>query len=167
MLDDYGRFYNAFLSSQVGKHYCYKFFIGPAPAYHHLLAIEGGYAIHFSKGGGNGSPQIIVEELKTIEKRAGVPFMNVTYDKEDVISRLLARNRALLVYSGKIHYNSYHLFANNCEHFVHLCKTGHPYSSQVRGFFTDAALISLSLLARKPQLATMVLARRLGWLGLE
>ena len=142
------------------------FSIKKIPA-HHLLAIEEGYAVHFSKGGGNGFPQIIVEDLQTIGRRADTPLINVAYNKEDVISRLLARNRALLVYSGKVSYNSYHLFANNCEHFVHLCKTGHPYSSQVRDFFTDATLVCLSLLARKPHMAAMVLAKRLGWMGVR
>ncbi len=166
MLDSIERFYAAFLSSRMGRHYRYKFNIyGIAPAHHHLLAIEEGFAVHFSKGDGDGPPEIIVESLSNIAERACTVMTEVEYNKDNVASRLLARNRALLVYSGKAPHSNYNLFANNCEHFVSLCKTGHASSSQVREFFTDAFMIGLSLVARKPQLATAVLARRFSSFG--
>lgn len=45
---------------------------------------------------------------------------------------------------------------------VTFIKTGQSQSCQTRSFFQDAFLVGLSLIARKPQFASMVLARRLG-----
>ena len=161
MLDSIERFYVAFLSSRMGRHYHYRFFIGGiAPAHHHLLAIEEGFAVHFSKGDGEGDPDIIIESLSHIEERSGAYLAEVGYNRDDVASRLLARNRALLIYSGKVSHSYYHLFANNCEHFAILCKTGRPYSNQVRDFFVDAIMVGLSAVAGNPKFATIVIARR-------
>lgn len=162
MLDSIEKFYMAFQNSQIGRHYQYKFFIGSIfPAFHHLLAIEGGFAIHFSKGDDNEEPEIILETIQHIVERADACLIRIEYNNDDIAQRLLARNRALLIYSDKADYDNYDLFANNCEHFVHLCKTGRPYSNQVKNFFTDAVIIGLSLVARKPQYASMILAKRL------
>lgn len=161
MLDSIERFYAAFVNSRMGRHYTHSFRIaGIAPAYHHLLAIEEGFAVHFSEGDGN-NPDIIIESLSHIENRAGTPLHEVRYNNEDVAARLLARNRALLIYSGRELHKNYDLFTNNCEHFVTLCKTGRSRSGQVRAFFQDALLVAVSVLARKPQYASIVLAKRL------
>lgn len=161
MLDSIEHFYAVLVNSKMGRHYTHPFRIaGIAPAHHHLLAIEEGYAIHFSEGDDNVEPDIIIESLSHIENRAGAHLVEVHYDREDVASRLLARNRALLIYSGKEFHDHYNLFANNCEHFVTLCKTGHSKSGQVREFFQDALLVTISFLARKPQYASVILAKR-------
>lgn len=161
MLDSIERFYVAFLSSRMGRHYHYRFFIGGiAPAHHHLLAIEEGFAVHFSKGDGEGDPDIIIESLSHIEERAGAHLVEVEYECDDVASRLLARNRALLIYSGKVSHGDYRLFANNCEHFAILCKTGRAFSIQVSEFFMDAIMVGLSAVAGNPKFAAMVIARR-------
>lgn len=161
MLDSIEGFYASFLSSRMGRHYRYRFFIsGIAPAHHHLLAIEEGFAVHFSKGDGEGDPDIIIESLSHIKERSGAHLAEVGYNRDDVASRLLARNRALLIYSGKVSHSHYHLFANNCEHFAILCKTGRPYSNQVRDFFVDAIMVGLSAVVGNPKFAAMVIARR-------
>ena len=91
MLDSIERFYAAFLSSRMGRHYRYRFFVGGiAPAHHHLLAIEGGFAVHFSKGDGEGDQDIIIESLSHIEERAGAHLAEVEYECDDVASRLFA-----------------------------------------------------------------------------
>lgn len=157
------QFHSAFINSKMGKHYIHPIhIIGIAPAKHHLLAIEEGYAIHFSDGGTGGSNEIILESMDDIEEREYVTLTQINYKNEDVRHRLLARNRALLVYSGRWNFGNYNLLFNNCEHFVTFCKTGQSQSSQARSFFQDAFFIGLSLIARKPQYASMVLARRLG-----
>lgn len=52
MLGSEERFYNAFLNSKMGRHNTHPIYIAHvAPARHHLLAIEEGFAIHFSDGG--------------------------------------------------------------------------------------------------------------------
>ena len=156
-------FHSAFINSKLGKHYTHPIHImGIAPAKHHLLAIEEGYAIHFSDGGTGGHNEIILDSMDDIEEREDVTLTQINYKNEDVRYRLLARNRALLVYSGRWNFGNYNLLFNNCEHFVTFCKTGQSQSSQARSFFEDAFLVGLSLIARKPQYASMVLARRLG-----
>lgn len=161
MLGSEQRFYNAFLNSKMGRHYTYPIYIAHiAPAHHHLLAIEEGFAIHFSDGGTGGSNKIILESIMDIINRERAPLTEVNYNHEEVEYRFLARNRALLIFSGKWKYAGYNLFFNNCEHFVTLCKTGQSQSGQVRDFFQDAVLVGLSLLTRRPQYASVVLARR-------
>lgn len=161
MLGSIESFYEAFLPSRMGRHYHHKFRIGGiAPAYHHLIAIEEGFAVHFSKGDSDGSPDIIVESLSHIAERAGTKLAEVEYNRDDVAVRLLARNRALLIYSGKVCFDHYQLFANNCEHFATLCKTGRSRSGQVQSFFVDAMVAGLSVIANRPQLAAMVIAKR-------
>ena len=162
MLGSEELFCKAFQNSKMGRHYTHPIYIAHiAPAHHHLLAIEEGFAIHFSDGGTGGANEIILESLEDIIYREGVPFTEVHYNHEEVEYRFLARNRALLVFSGRWNYAGYNLFLNNCEHFVTLCKTGRSQSGQIRDFFQDAVLIGLSLLTRRPQYASMVLARRL------
>lgn len=156
------QFHSAFINSKMGKHYTHPIHImGFAPAKHHLLAIEKGYAIHFSDGGTGGSNEIILESMDDIEEREDVTLTQINYKNEDVRYRLLARNRALLVYSRRWNFGSYNLLFNNCEHFVTFCKTGQSQSSQARSFFQDAFLVGLSLITRKPQYVSIVLARRL------
>lgn len=74
------------------------------------LAIEEGFAIHFSDGGTGGANEIILESLEDIIYREGVPFTEVHYNHEEVEYRFLARNRALLSFSGKWNYAGYNLF---------------------------------------------------------
>lgn len=163
MLGSEELFCHCFENSKMGRHYTYPFLIaGLAPAHHHLLAIEEGYAIHFSDGDGYGSNDIICESMDHISHRAGFPLTEVHYNHVEVPYRLLARNRALLIFSGKWRHGSYNLLFNNCEHFVTLCKAGRSESNQARSFFSDAFMIGLSLFTRRPQFISMVLARRLG-----
>lgn len=66
----------------------------------------------------------------------------------------------LLIYLGKVSHGDYRLFANNCEHFAILCKTGRTFSKQVREFFMDAIMVGLSAVAGNPKFAAMVIAMR-------
>ena len=96
------QFHSAFINSKTGKHYIHPIHImGIAPAKHHLLAIEEGYAIHFSDRETGGSNEIILKTLDDIEEREDIVLMSVEYNNEGVKYRLLARNRTLLVYSGR------------------------------------------------------------------
>lgn len=160
-------FLNAFHNSRMGLHYKHKFNIAKrAPAEHHLLAIEEGHVIHFSRGNGNGTPRIIREKLEDVVKRAsdrwGSSLVQVEYKNDNVINRLLARNRALMVFAGLIPFGDYNLLTNNCEHFVNWCKTGKTDSEQVTNFFIDAASILTSIIFRNPApLMTRIAQRRL------
>ena len=163
-------FANAFHRSKMGKHYIHTFYMaGMAPAQHHLLAIEEGYVIHFSRGNGSGAPQIILEEVEQVEERAferwGTYLLQVEYKHEDTANRLVARNRALLVFAGFVSFGDYGLMANNCEHFVSWCKTGKAYSTQVTNFFIDATSILASIIIRNPAPLMVRLAQRKLLLG--
>lgn len=135
-----------------------------APAQHHLLAIEEGFVVHFSRGDSSGAPQIIIEELDHVIKRVydrwRSPLIQIIHKHEDTASHLIARNRALLVYAGFVPFGTYDLFTNNCEHFVRWCKNGKAYSGQVANFFMDAASILTSLLLRNPGPLMVRLAQR-------
>lgn len=163
-------FANAFHQSKMGKHYIHTFYMaGMAPAQHHLLAIEEGYVIHFSRGNGSGEPQIILEEFEQVEERAferwGTSLLQVEYKHEDTANRLVARNRALLVFAGFVSFGDYGLMANNCEHFVSWCKTGKAHSTQVTNFFIDATSILASIIIRNPAPLMVRLAQRKLLLG--
>lgn len=162
MLGSIENFYEAFLPFRMGRHYRHKFRIGSiASAYHHLIAIEEGGAVHFSKGDSDGSPDIIVESLSHIAERAETKLAEIEYNRDDVAVRLLARNRALLIYSGKVCFDRYQLLVNNCEHFATLCKTGISGSGQVQSFFIDALVVGLSVIACRLQLAVIVITKRI------
>ena len=158
-------FANAFHHSRMGKHYRHSFRIaGMAPAQHHLLAIEEGFVVHFSRGDSSGAPQIIIEELDHVIKRAydrwGSPLIEIIHKHEDTVSHLIARNRALLVYAGFVPFGTYDLFTNNCEHFVRWCKNGKAYSGQVMNFFMDAVSVLTSIMLRNPAPLMARLAQR-------
>ena len=135
-----------------------------APAQHHLLAIEEGFVVHFSRGDRSGAPQIIVEALDHVTDRAydrwKSHLIQIEHGHEDTGSRLIARNRALLVYAGFVPFGAYDLFTNNCEHFVRWCKSGKAYSGQVANFFMDAASILTSIVLRNPGPLMVRLAQR-------
>lgn len=161
----YEAFANAFHKSRMGKHYRHSFRIaGMAPAQHHLLAIEEGFVIHFSRGDGSGAPQIIIEELDHVIKRAydrwGSSLIQIIHKHEDTGSHLIARNRALLVYAGFVPFGAYDLLTNNCEHFVRWCKNGKAYSEQVMNFYMDAVSVLASIMLRNPAPLMARLAQR-------
>ena len=158
-------FANAFHQSRMGKHYRHSFKIaGMAPAQHHLLAIEEGFVVHFSRGDRSGAPQIIVEALDHVTDRAydrwESHLIQIEHGHEDTGSRLIARNRALLVYAGFVPFGTYDLFTNNCEHFVRWCKSGKAYSGQVMNFFMDAVSVLTSFMLRNPAPLMARLAQR-------
>lgn len=158
-------FANAFHKSRMGKHFRHSFRIaGMAPAQHHLLAIEEGFVVHFSRGDSSGAPQIIIEELDHVIKRAydrwGSPLIQIIHKHEDTASHLIARNRALLVYAGFVPFGAYDLLSNNCEHFVRWCKNGKAYSGQVMNFFMDAVSVLTSIMLRNPAPLMARLAQR-------
>lgn len=149
------KFIHAFDNSKMGFHYSYDFSLNPfMRATHHAIAIENEFVIHFSRGEGKGLPQIICEKLSVIEERAR-KFKNrglqkVQYNNETLENRLIARNRALLVYSKKIDFDTYKLLFNNCEHLATWCKTGNAKSKQVTEGIIDCAIIVFSLALKKP-----------------
>ena len=87
-------------------------------------------------------------------------LIQIEHGHEDTGSRLIARNRALLVYAGFVPFGAYDLLTNNCEHFVRWCKNGKAYSGQVANFFMDAASILTSILLRNPGPLMVRLAQR-------
>lgn len=158
-------FANAFHYSKMGKHFLHNFYIaGMAPAQHHLLAIEEGFVIHFSRGDSNDTSQIILEEFDHVEKRAydkwGSKLVLSDFEQESLDSLLKARNRALLVFAGFVPFGDYNLMTNNCEHFVKWCKDGRATSKQVRNFFVDTASILASVILRTPAPLMARLAQR-------
>ena len=135
-----------------------------APAQHHLLAIEEGFVVHFSRGDSSGAPQIIIEELDHVIDRAydrwGSSLIQIIHKHEDTGSHLIARNRALLVYAGFVSFGAYDLLTNNCEHFVRWCKNGKAYSEQVMNFYMDAVSVLASIMLRNPGPFMVRLAQR-------
>ena len=152
------------LSSSASKDVRPKDFAGMAPAQHHLLAIEEGFVVHFSRGDRSGAPQIIVEALDHVTDRAydrwGSPLIQIIHKHEDTVSHLIARNRALLVYAGFVPFGAYDLLTNNCEHFVRWCKNGKAYIGQVMNFFMDAVSVLTSIMLRNPAPLMARLAQR-------
>lgn len=98
-------------------------------------------------------------------ERWGTYLLQVEYKHEDTANRLVARNRALLVFAGFVSFGDYGLMANNCEHFVSWCKTGKAYSTQVTNFFIDATSILASIIIRNPAPLMVRLAQRKLLLG--
>lgn len=158
-------FLEMFHQSKIGQHYQHRFMIGGLfPAMHHLIVVEEEHVIHFSRGDTLFVPHIIKEDLHEVSNRAfqkwNSKLKKVNSKHEDLNSRIIARNRALLVFAGLIDFGEYNLVSNNCEHFVSWCKTGKSHSKQVQDFFVDVAIMGLSFIAHRPQLAAMVLAKR-------
>lgn len=74
----------------------------------------------------------------------------VTYDNESLLSRLNARNRAMLGLMGIVKFQNYNLVTNNCEHFAKWCKTGKHKSKQVYKAIGTIAWLALSLITKRP-----------------
>ena len=71
----------------------------------------------------------------------------VAHDKENLLSRLDARNRAML---GIVQFQSYNLVTNNCEHFANWCKTGKHKSKQMYKAIGTMAWLALLLIIKRP-----------------
>lgn len=112
---------------------------------HHAITIEGGWVIHFASTDQSGKPVI------TMQKNANLhnPHL-VTHDNESLLSRLDARNRAMLGLMGIVQFQNYNLVTNNCEHFANWCKTGKHKSRQVYKAIGTTAWLALSLITKRP-----------------
>ena len=159
-------FFKMFHQSKIGQHYQHRFMIGGLfPAMHHLIVIEEEYVVHFSRGDTLSVPHIIKEDLHEVSNRAfqkwNSKLKKVESKHEDLNSRIIARNRALLVFAGLIDFGEYNLVSNNCEHFVRCRANGAEFYSsspsvssygsgkkiQVSLFFYGWSKIKMMLLA--------------------
>ena len=119
-------------------------------AYHHCITIEGGYIIHFSRGGEDKlDPFIRLDSFNDFLDTSG-KHDQIPYDKESDLTLTSCRNRAIYVLTGKLDFNKYKLFSNNCEHFALWCKTGIKKSRQLQEAAEELAMITLCIAARRP-----------------
>lgn len=121
-----------FESPMFGKHFKYKYRESGFLLYHHFLAIEQDYVIHFSSGENpNARTRLLVERLEDVKNRTPYEFEYVEHKDESLESLMTARNRAIFEWAIGKDFNGYNIVTNNCEHFVNYCKTGKKRSWQV------------------------------------
>ena len=102
---------------------------------HHGITIEDGWVIHFASCRvPDNKNRVKLDTLETFcsitpYAEAGGPL---PYRKEDVVQRLMARNRAVWILFHEKEWGKYNLIWNNCEHFSRMCKVGRRESRQVK-----------------------------------
>ncbi len=103
---------------------------------HHGIDMGDGWVIHFSSTDGSKSDASI--RWARIEDFARDGTVQVrTYGTHFDAEQVAERARSMLDQSG------YHLFSNNCEHFVTWCVTGEHSSAQVEAAASGASLVGV------------------------
>lgn len=96
---------------------------------HHGISLGDGRVVHFGRGVfdlENACVEVVSEEEFSAGRPIQVVDSAVTFDSATVVERAMDR----------VGERGYELFANNCEHFAHWCRSGERKSQQASAFET-------------------------------
>lgn len=154
-------FSSFFSNSKVGRHYRYRYKESGIYLYHHFIAIEEDFVVHFSEGSEKNSPTLLrMEDLNEVRERTEFPIEEVVYNDDSLIACLISRNRAIYEWALGKEFGGYSMITNNCEHFANYCRKGRKKSGQVGRMIAEVALSIIATYATKKPLPIFLLKKR-------
>lgn len=156
-----------FEESKMGRHYKYrykeqhKYLKLGIYLYHHFIAIEEDWAIHFSDGKDDKGPTIIrLEDFNDVVARSDYAIQEVKHNDDSLSALLASRNRAIFEWATGRNFGGYKMTFNNCEHFANFCRTGNKKGFQVARIIGDIAMSVITAYATKKPVPLLYLKKR-------